>query len=442
MKNIYNTQKEWYKVNVPLNLDFRLKKLNQLKVSLKEHENDLFKAMYEDLGKHEYEVYMTELSLIYREIDALSKLLRKKGLNRRVHNDFLLGKSSKISYQARGQVLIIAPFNYPVQLSILPLVGSVAAGNSTILKLSEHVPHTNAVLRKVFESVFDLGHVSVVEGAKEVVEELLEMSHDLIFFTGSTKVGQIVMEAAAKHLTPVVLELGGKSPVVVFEDADIEMAAKKIAWGKIINAGQTCIAPDYILVHHSKKQQLISSIISSVQEMLPDGFIKVIHEDHASRLATMMNGVHDHIIFGGKVEGDKVSFTIVDEINIDQEIFGPILPVLSYKDESDLIDSIKVYDYPLTLYSFSRSRSKTEWLQHRIRSGSVMENDLLMHISNDAIPFGGIRSSGIGSYHGEHSLKVFAHEKPIVRGWGFMNPFLKMPYKAWYQSVALLRKFF
>lgn len=435
-------QKEWYETNTPLNIGGRVEKLIDLKHALRKHENQLFKAMYEDLGKDEYEVYMTELSLVYREIDTLIKLLKRKGLYRSVHNNYLLGKSSKIAYQSRGQVLIIAPFNYPIQLSILPLVGSVAAGNATILKLSEHVSNTNSVLRDVVESVFDKGQVSVVEGGKEVVEDLLELSHDLIFFTGSTKVGKIVMEAAAKHLTPVVLELGGKSPVVVFEDADIKMAANKIAWGKIINAGQTCIAPDYVVVHYSKKEQFISTLVNSIKEMIPDESLKVINEDHASRLSEMMDSVREHIIIGGHVKADKVEFTLVDGVNIDEEIFGPILPIITYNYESDLLDIIKRYDYPLTVYAFTRSKDKSRWLEQRIRSGSVMVNDLLMHISNDAIPFGGVRSSGIGSYHGEHSLRVFAHEKPIVMGWGFMNPFLKMPYKAWYQSVELLRKFF
>ena len=227
MQEIYNLQKEWFESNGPLSVDFRLSKLSLLEKAIKSHEKSLFKAIEADLGKVEYETYMTELALIYREIRTLSHFLKSKGLKRRVKNNLLIGSSTKIELQARGQVLIIAPFNYPIQLSLLPLVGSIASGNVTVLKLSEHVPNTNKVIKELISSVFDEAYVSVVEGGKEVVSDLLRLSHDLIFFTGSTQVGKIVMEAASKTLTPVVLELGGKSPAVIFDDSDLKNAAKK-----------------------------------------------------------------------------------------------------------------------------------------------------------------------------------------------------------------------
>lgn len=442
MKTNYEIQREWLENNMPLDTKKRILVLRRLKEMIKLNENALFKAIHDDLGKHEYEVYMTEISLVYREIEYLIKFLKRGCLSKRVKNNYLIGKTSRITYQARGQVLIIAPFNYPIQLSLLPLVGSVAAGNVTLLKLSEQVPNTNLVLKTIIESVFEKGHVCVEEGGKETVETLLSLSHDLIFFTGSTTVGKIVMQAAAKFLTPVVLELGGKSPAVVFKDADIDLAAKKIVWGKIVNSGQTCIAPDYVMVHESVKEVFLNKVITYAKEMVPQPMLKVINDQHANRLGEMVESVKSNVILGGKIELDNVEFTVVDGKNIDSEIFGPILPVISFKNEVDLYREIQIYDYPLALYAFTNSKENVKKLEERIRSGSVMVNDVLMHISNDAIPFGGVRTSGIGAYHGKHSMKVFAHEKPIVEGWKFMNPFLKTPYKSWFQKTKILRKFF
>lgn len=441
MELLYNAQKTYFDTGVTRNQYARYHKLNALKSALKEHESMLLEAIALDLGKGAYETYLTEISLVNQEIDYMLKVLKQGNLEHKVKHRSLISKGNKISYEPRGHVLIIAPFNYPIQLSLLPLVGSYAVGNVSMLKLSEHTPSVNAVIKTLLSKVFDEKEVCVVEGGVEETTQLLNYNFDMIFFTGSTQVGKIVMEAASKTLTPVVLELGGKSPAIVFSDADLDKAVKKIIWGKIINAGQTCIAPDYVMVPNSLKESFIEKAIAEANRITSGNRLKLINQKQVKRIVDHLITMQESIRLGGTSEGEQLDFTILDNANIDEEIFGPVLPVIGYNDTATLLDAVKQYEYPLTLYAFTDSPKDHESLLKRIRCGSILFNDVLVHIADHNVPFGGVKTSGIGRYHGEYSLDTFAHKLPLVYGRKHENPMLKMPFTKVFQKIGIIKKF-
>jgi aldehyde dehydrogenase (NAD+) len=345
--------------------------------------------------------------------------------------------------------LIIAPWNYPFQLALCPLIAAVSAGNSIVLKPSELTPHTSSLIAEIISNVFDKNHVEVIEGGVEVSENLLSQRWDYIFFTGSVAVGKIVYKAAAEHLTPITLELGGKNPCIIDETADLKLAAKRIVWGKFINAGQTCIAPDYLLVHDSIKLEFIEHLKQEITnaygenpQLSPD-FTRIINTRNWERLLNLIEP--EKVVFGGQSnkENSYLAPTLIDEPSLDsevmkEEIFGPILPILTYENESELDAIISKYEKPLSLYVFTTKNNFAEKIIQKFSFGGGCINDTVIHFSNNRLPFGGVGHSGIGAYHGKMSFDTFSHKKAIVKKANWLDlPLRYAPYKG---KITLIRK--
>ncbi|MDO3410436.1 aldehyde dehydrogenase [Saccharibacillus sp. CPCC 101409] len=408
---------------------FRIRRLEKLKAAIQRYEQPLIEALQEDLGKPAFESYTTEIGFVLSSISEISKELYRWSKPQRVGTPLTLaGASSFVINEPYGTVLIIGPFNYPFQLVIEPLIGAIAAGNCAVIKMSDSTPNVSAVVKQLLGDVFEEHYVRVVDGGKDTVEALINASFDYIFFTGSTKVGKVVAEAAAKNLTPVTLELGGKSPAIVDKQADIRMAAKRIIWGKLVNAGQTCIAPDYVLVHESKKVQLIIALKNAIREFLgedmwssPD-FARIVNEQHFDRLSKILETDKDSVIFGGAsdrvtkyIEPTLLEIDSWDAASMQEEIFGPILPILTYEDLNDAIRQVNSQPRPLSLYLFTVDEDVQDRVLEKIPFGGGCINDTLVHVSNPNLPFGGTGASGLGQYHGVHSLRTFSHQKSIVK---------------------------
>ena len=419
------SQREFFSTNKTKDIDFRLDQLRKLKEAIQKYEKKIEEALWEDLHKSPEEAYLTEISIVTGEIDHHIKRLKKWAKPKRVRTPIqLLPSSSKIIYEPLGLSLIIAPWNYPFQLLINSLVGSISAGGCSILKPSPDAPKNAKVMQAMIEETFDSNYIAVVQGGRETNTLLLQERFDIIFFTGSSKVGKVVMRAAAEHLTPVVLELGGKSPCIVDADANIDVAAKRIAWGKMINAGQTCIAPDYLFAHHSIKDELLDKIAGSIREMYGDDmkgsrfYPRIVNEGAMDRLGKLMNQGEIHT--GGEVD-DKEKFiapAIIDKVDPDflimqEEIFGPILPVMSFEHIDEALEYINKNEKPLAFYYFGKNQKAKEVLA-RTTSGGACINDTLMHISNKYLPFGGVGNSGLGKYHGQESFLAFSHQRAVV----------------------------
>jgi aldehyde dehydrogenase (NAD+) len=404
---------------------FRIQQLQNLQQAITNYQAAIVEAAKQDLGRPEYEAYF-EIATV-AEIKQALKSLKQWMKPRRVASSIdQFPSSAWIQPDPLGVVLIIGPWNYPFQLVISPLVGAIAAGNCAILKPSEHAPHTAKVVAEMIQSVFTPQYIAVAQGDAEVSQQLLAEKFDHIFFTGGTAIGKIVMEAAAKHLTSVTLELGGKSPCVVEADARLDYAAKRIAWGKFINAGQTCIAPDYLLVDRRIKQELLTKIKAYIQEFYgtdpatsPD-YGRIINQRHFARLASFLdNGTP---LLGGQANPDTryIAPTLLDNVSWDapvmqDEIFGPILPVLEYDELDEAIALINARPKPLALYFFSNDSRKQERMLQATSSGGVCINDTVMHIAVSSLPFGGVGESGMGSYHGKASFDTFSHYKSVLR---------------------------
>ncbi|MGE6630443.1 aldehyde dehydrogenase [Bacillus sp. NPDC077027] len=426
MKNelaLLKSQKAYQKTTV----NERLLILAKLKSAIKQNEEAILQALQLDLHKSEQEAYTTEIGIVYEEINHTMKHLRKWAKPTRVKTPLThIGSKSFIIKEPYGSVLVIAPWNYPFQLALSPLVGAISAGNSVTLKPSELTPHVSEIIRVIVESVFQEEQAAVVEGGVEVSTELLKLPFDYIFFTGSVGVGKIVMEAAAKHLTPVTLELGGKSPCIVMPDANLKLAAKRIVFGKFTNAGQTCVAPDYLLVHESVKDELLKEMTVCIQAFYGDHpetnehFGKIVSKRHFDRLSGFLK--NGHIVTGGKKNEEelKISPTILDQITWDdpvmqEEIFGPILPVMTFNSVDEVIEMVGARPKPLALYLFTTSKKNETYILDHISFGGGCVNDTLMHVANSHLPFGGVGESGIGRYHGHESFLTFTHEKSVLR---------------------------
>jgi len=433
--------KNFYASGKTRDVDFRINQLKKLKAGIKKFEPEITKALWADLHKSEEEAYLTEISFVLHEIDFHLKNLKSWIKPKKVATPFYLKpSSSKIIYEPLGVALIIAPWNYPFQLLFDPLLGAISAGCCAILKPSEFAPNTSAVSEKMIAEIFEEDYISVATGDQQVGENLLKKQVDVIFFTGSSKVGKIVMKAAAENLIPVTLELGGKSPCIVDESANLDIAAKAIAWGKVINAGQTCIAPDYLLVNEKIKKPFLEKLVAAFNNMFGKSisqskyYGRIVNDRAFERLVNLLQG--EEIWWGGKTDKGNcyISPTILNDVKPDspimqEEIFGPILPVISFHDLNDATNLINSKEKPLALYYFGAEKNGEEVLG-KTSSGSVCINDTLMQIANYNLPFGGVGNSGIGKYHGKESFLAFSHQRSVLTTPAWFNiPFKYPPYK-------------
>ncbi|MFS2172488.1 aldehyde dehydrogenase [Priestia megaterium] len=406
---------------------FRIETLKKLRELVVRHEDDILKAVKADLNKPEMEAKRAEVGLVLSEIDFAVENLAEWAAPKEVETPSThAGAKSYIYQDPYGLALVIAPWNYPFQLAVSPVVGAIAAGNCVVLKPSELTPHMSSLLAKMFNENFPEEHLTVVEGEVETSTALLKENFDYIFFTGSTMVGKIVAEAAAKHLTPVTLELGGKSPTIVHEDANIEEAAKRIARGKFANAGQTCVAPDYILVQRNVKDELLANLKQVVTNTYGEDvsqnldFPHVVSEKHFDRLNSFLT--NGDIVFGGKTDRSRLFIepTVLDNISwednvMQDEIFGPILPVIVYDEISEVIEAIVKRPKPLALYLFSEDEAVQDHILNSVSFGGGSINDTINHMTSHYLPFGGVGDSGMGAYHGKASFDTFSHAKSILK---------------------------
>ncbi|MBR0394059.1 MAG: aldehyde dehydrogenase [Alistipes sp.] len=443
------SQHRYFRSGATLDLAFRTEALRRLRNAICKWEKELSQALWQDLHKSYEEAYLTELSIVLGEIDNHLKHLKEWAAEKRCHTPLKMFPSrSRIVTEPLGTTLIIAPWNYPVQLLLNPLVGAISAGCTAILKPSPYVPTVADVLERMIDETFDDQYIAVVQGNRNVNSMLLAERYDLIFFTGRPVLGRTVMEAAARNLTPVVLELGGKSPCIVDSEADIKMAARRIAWGKSLNAGQTCIAPDYLLVHQAVKEQFVEALRKEFRSLLgrkphkTKHFGRIVNERAFDRLEGYL--ASSEIIIGG--ERDRSSLfiepTVIDNVSpsapiMQEEIFGPIFPLLTFQTTDEAIDFVASREKPLALYYFGTTENANRVLRHT-SSGGACINDTIMHIANENMPFGGVGNSGMGSYHGEESFKVFSHRRAVISTTTRIDlPFRYMPYR-WFSIVKKL----
>lgn len=424
--DLLTIQRDFFHSHKTRDYAFRMNQLTKLKQVIKSHEKDLSETLKQDLNKSEFESYITEIGIILEEINYVLKNLKKWIKPQKVKTPLThIGAKSLIYSEPYGVSLIISPWNYPLNLAIAPLVGAIAAGNCVVLKPSELTPHTSGLLTKLINTTFPQEYIHVVEGGVDTSTALLEEKFDHIFFTGSVPVGKIVMAAAAKHLTPVTLELGGKSPCFVHKDADLKLAAKRIVWGKFLNAGQTCVAPDYLFVHEDIKQELLIEMNMQIKNLYGDNalnnpdYTHIVNEKHFGRLVKFLDSGNK--IIGGKKDSENLVIepTILDSISwndpiMKDEIFGPILPVLEYETLSVAIEEVRKLPKPLALYVFSQSKQVQNNVIHEIPFGGGCINDTIFHLSTPYLPFGGVGESGTGSYHGRGSFDAFSHQKSIL----------------------------
>ncbi|WP_428228544.1 aldehyde dehydrogenase [Flavobacterium sp.] len=431
-------------------IGYRKETLKKLLYNIQKSEDLIVKALYDDFKKPEFEAVLTETNYVISELKDTIKNIHKWAKRKRVFPSLLNFPSTDYIYkEPYGNVLVIAPWNYPFQLALCPLISAVAAGNRVVLKPSELTPHTSAIIAKIIEKTFHVKHVEVFEGGVEVSNQLLAQRWDYIFFTGSVTVGKVVAKAAAENLTPITLELGGKNPCVIDETANLKLAAKRIVWGKFINAGQTCIAPDYILVQKNMKVNFISFLMEEIikaygkkMEKSPD-FARIINTKNWLRLANMIEP--EKVIFGGETEANElyISPTLIEEPSLEspvmkEEIFGPILPILIYETEADIQNVISRYEKPLAFYIFSENKSFAKKLIKTYSFGGGCINDTVVHFSNKRLPFGGVGHSGIGAYHGQLSFDIFSHHKAVVKKGNWLDlPMRYAPYKG---KLATIKK--
>lgn len=422
----YEKQKKFFNSGISKSIQYRINSLKKLKKNISLNENEIINALKSDLGKSETETFFSEIALIYIEINLALKNVKRWSKKRKVSSSLINFLSSDyIIPEPYGVTLNISPWNYPFQLSISPLIGAVAAGNTVILKPSEFSSKTSEIIKKIIENTFEKGHVDVILGGPEIGSKLLDFNWDYIFFTGSTNIGKIVAQKAAINLTPTTLELGGKNPCIVDETANLKVASKRIVFGKFLNCGQTCIAPDFILVHESVKKDFTEKIIERIRKIYnedvenSENYSRIINKKHFSRLIKLLE--KDKIIYGGKNNPNSnfIEPTLIDGSNFNsslmkEEIFGPILPVVSYSNKDELKKILDNYKDPLAFYIFSNNKKFSNELIKRYSFGGAAVNDTISQIVNHRLPFGGIRNSGLGSYHGKQSFKTFSFYKPYI----------------------------
>jgi len=431
-----------HKMDYKNDIGYRKETLKKLLYNIQKSEDLIVQALYDDFKKPEFEAVLTETNYVISELKDTIKNIYAWAKPKNIFPSLLNFPSTDYIYkEPYGKVLVIAPWNYPFQLALCPLVAAVAAGNRVVLKPSELTPHTSAIIAKIISKTFHVKHVEVVEGGVEASNKLLAKRWDYIFFTGSVSVGKIVAKAAAENLTPVTLELGGKNPCIIDETANLKLAAKRIVWGKFINAGQTCIAPDYILIQKNMKVNFITFLIDEILnaygkkiDKSPD-FARIINTKNWLRLDSMIE--REKVIFGGETDAEKlyISPTLIEEPALDspvmrEEIFGPILPILTYENEADIENVVSRYEKPLAFYVFSENNPFAKKLITTYSFGGGCINDTVVHFSNKRLPFGGVGHSGIGAYHGQLSFDIFSHHKSVVKKANWLDlPMRYAPYK-------------
>lgn len=427
IKEILNKQRRFFETGKTKDLEFRITQLKILRDVIVARESQIMDALKKDLNKDAFDSYTTEIGLVLNELTEFKKNLHKWDRTKRERTPIIhFPATSHIYREPYGLALIISPWNYPFQLAFSPLVGAIAAGNCAVLKPSEFSCHTSRVIEELVKENFREEYIAVICGEKEVTQKVLEEKFDYIFFTGSVNVGKIVMSAASKHLTPVTLELGGKSPCIVDETADLALAAKRIVWGKFMNAGQICVAPDYLLVDRKIKEPLIEEMKKVILKFygrephLDENHPKIINENHYQRLVDLL--INQEIIWGGKQNSLalKIEPTLVDNMGwenplMQEEIFGPILPILEFEDMEQVVSMVNQHPKPLALYLFTKSKKVQDVILKDISFGGGCINDVVMHLVNSHLPFGGVGNSGMGSYHGKYSYETFSHKKSILK---------------------------
>ena len=431
-------------------IEWRRRQLQQLRSLVRENADELVSALQADLGKPTLEAWTTDIGIVAQEVGLALKNLKRWTRPEKVSTPLNQQPArGRLVREPLGVVLIIAPWNYPVQLLFSPLVGALAAGNCAVLKPSELTAHTSKVLAKCVPRYLDPDCIALVEGAVAETTALLEQRFDHIFYTGNGRVGRVVMEAAAKHLTPVTLELGGKSPCIIDRSVDLAVAARRIAWGKFLNAGQTCVAPDYILVHETRESELLDELGSAVREFYGEDprqtrdYGRIVNQRHHERLTALLSD--GEVVFGGESDAPSryISPTVLRNVRPDsalmaEEIFGPILPVITVKSLDEALDFVNGRDKALALYLFTSDAEAERKTVERTSSGGVCINGTLWHIANPALPFGGVGPSGMGAYHGRASFETFSHRKPVVRKATWLD--LKMIYPPYGERKTKLVK--
>lgn len=452
VENMITAQRSYYFSRATKNLEFRKQQLVNLKETIKKYEKEITEALKLDLNKSEFEAYATEIGIVLDSITHMVKNIDEwaKPITAKTPVQFQPGKSYVVR-EPYGVVLIIGPFNYPFQLVMEPLLGAIIGGNTAIIKPSEATVHTTKIIKKIIEETFEENYVRVVEGEKEEVEALIHASFDFIFFTGSVSTGKVIMRAAAERLTPIVLELGGKSPAIVDQTANLQVAAKRIVWGKFTNNGQTCVAPDYILVHSSVYKKFIKILKQTITAFYgenpqqSDDYGRIIHTRHFDKLKAILDADAERVTFGGIVNREDlyIAPTIIEGADWDSkvmedEIFGPILPIMAYNDLANAIHAIRRLPKPLAAYLFTENDNAREYFLEELPFGGGCINDIMAHVGNTHLPFGGVGPSGMGAYHGQASFECFTHQKAILqRSTKLATNILFPPYK---QKVKLIRK--
>ena len=435
--SLVGAQRAYFQSGATRPLSARRQALLALRRAVALHQDDIARALFLDLGKSKSEAYLTETGLVLQELSFLLRRLPSLAAPKRVKTPpALFPATSRVMRVPFGVTLILSPWNYPVLLTLQPLASALAAGNTAILKPSAYAPATSALLARLAEQAFDSRLVAVVQGGREQNAALLEQAYDMIFFTGGETVGRLVLEKAAQHLTPTVLELGGKSPVYVDESADLPLAARRIVFGKLLCAGQTCVAPDYVLAHRSIKAHLMTLLVREFERQtggrpFPAGYPHIVNDRHACRLAGLLEG--QRVVYGGLWEGLRLSPTLVDEPDpasplMQEEIFGPVLPVLSCEGEREALDFLSSRPAPLAFYLFSRNNGQIARMTAALPFGGGCVNDTVMHLVSPSLPFGGVGASGMGSYHGAAGFEAFSRPQSLVLGSRLDLPLRYQPY--------------
>lgn len=448
IQDIIKAQRAYFAKGQTLDVEFRRRQLAKLRQGVKKYEEDILEALKRDLNKPRFEAYGTEIGLVLDEARFALRHLKSWAKPKRVPTSIINFPSiSRIYPEPYGVTLIMSPWNYPVLLTLDPLVGAISAGNCAVVKPSNYSPHVSALLKKMLGEIYPPEYVAVVEGGREENKSLLEQKFDLIFFTGSVSVGKLVMESASQNLTPVCLELGGKSPCIVDGTADIALAAKRIVWGKYLNAGQTCVAPDYLYVQEEVKEELLEKMKHYIKKFYgedaqrSESFPRIVNQKHFERLAGLLES--GEVVCGGAYDRERLQIapSILDGVTWDspvmqEEIFGPILPVLTFRDLRQAVEEIKERPKPLAGYLFTGSRENERYLLGHLSFGGGCVNDTVMHLVSSHMPFGGVGNSGMGGYHGKDSFLAFSHRKSVLKKATWMDmPMRYAPYKDLYYRV-------
>ncbi len=442
IKQRVDTLKKFHKSHKTFDYEYRMLMLRRLEYSILKHEKDIYKALKDDLNKSHFEAHFTEIGIVIGELRHAIKNLRKWMTPKKIMPGLTqMPASVRLYSEPYGVVLIMSPWNYPFQLTMIPLIGAIAAGNCVVVKPSAYSHNTSEVIEKIINDAFNDRYITVVRGGREENQDLLKQKFDYIFFTGSPVVGKLVMQSAAENLTPVTLELGGKSPCIVDRSANIKKSAKRILFGKLLNLGQTCVSPDYLMVHEDIKDELVETIKKTYKKMVPNenylkkALPKIINEKHYNRLKDYLS--EGKVLFGGSYydESRQISLTLIEDMAPDgplmsEEIFGPILPIISWKDEEEITAFITERPKPLALYLFTKDRGLQNRIVKYVSYGGGCINDTLLHITASNQPFGGVGNSGMGAYHGYETFKTFSHHKNVMKKWwAFDLPVRYHPYR-------------